>query len=532
MPRTPSRLAPRSLASLLLATLLLALPGAAQQSGVAALLGGGSSLHEVDGEAALEAARGSFDLALRERLGLEEDERGSEAELPRARREELAEQARQAFAEDARRSLTELRGDGLLTADEVTRALSGLRERRLAEAAEVMRAEAGGFDPPPRREDFSGSLAYLRALARYTFLERNSWRRWLLLLGATVAGLALAGGVLKLSKWSLGSGGGRLRGALRASVATLNGPLYLLLSLGGLAFGLWRIWLPVELERPTQLVLEVLLWIALFWAAWRLTSPAAQRLGALATPSDERPNEQALEVVRKALRLGLLFLFAFVVVEVLIGTDLTAVVAGLGLAGLAVTLAAQDTLKNLFATFTIHTSEPFRLGDLVRFERWFGTIEEIGFRATRLRTLDGHLVTIPNSKLVGEPVENVQARPHIRRRFHLDLPYDTPRERVERAIELVREVIEQAGELDPDEEVQVHFDELGPHSLRLLVQYHYREGDYWAAKEKATEVDLALVERFREEGIEFAFPTRTVHLVGAEPTQEPEPAAEEREPES
>lgn len=100
-------------------------------------------------------------------------------------------------------------------------------------------------------------------------------------------------------------------------------------------------------------------------------------------------------------------------------------------------------------------------------------------------------------------------------------------ERLSEAVEIVREVITSAGELDPDQEVQVHLDEFGPHCLRLLVQYHYQSGDYWAAKRKATEIDLALVERFREREIEFAFPTQTLHVH----TRDPRPRRPEQEAE-
>lgn len=216
----------------------------------------------------------------------------------------------------------------------------------------------------------------------------------------------------------------------------------------------------------------------------------------------------------KVLRLGLIVAFVALAVEVVFGADLTTFLAGLGILGIVVTLAAQDTLEDLFAALTIHPNRPFLLGDLVRFAGHFGSIEEIGFRVTRIRTLDGHLVTVPNAKLVSEPVENVGARPHIRRRFHLDLPYDTPVESISTAVEAVRTA--NAGSLAPGEGVQVHFDMFGPHSLDLLVQYHDESGDYWAAKENATDVDLAIVESLRKERIHFAFPTRTVHVVPGE----------------
>lgn len=498
----------------------------AQAGGVGSLLDSHSQVREVRADDVLEAASGSFEDHLERALGLTPGARAETLpgadEIARDRREEIGRAALGRFREDARVKLLELHGDGVLLLREASDSLGDLRESHLDEIEETVSALASGHAPPPRRETYSSSWEHTSALLRYVLVERNAWWDWLILLGAAVLGLVLSGAALRFSKAKLDEeGGGHWKGWLHTGVSTLDGPLYLFFLTGGLALGLRSIWLPSPVFEPIWISLLTLTILALFWASWRLVGSITRRVGNWATPAGQSPGEQVLEIARKTVRIGLILLFLFLGLELVLDTDLTALLAGLGIAGIAVTLAAQDTLKDLFAAITIHANRPFALGDLVRYEDYFGTIEEIGFRMTRIRTLDGHLVTVPNSKLVGDPVENVGARPHVRRRFHLDLPYDTPVEGVSQAVELVREVIQEAGELDPDREVQVHFDEFGPHSLKLLVQYYYESGDYWASKDKATEIDLALVERFREEGLEFAFPTQTLHLV-----HEEEPVAE------
>ncbi|GJM22085.1 MAG: hypothetical protein DHS20C15_20000 [Planctomycetota bacterium] len=504
------------------------------------LLDKGSPASQVDPERVLGTSVASLRDALERELGLTEGApesaedvaptpealaslHGGEAlaSLSAETRGELVERFVRRFERAARQRVSELSGDGLLYASEVSEALSDERELQREAFAEVLAALRADREPPPRREGFSAATDYAWAMTRYVFTERNGWLGWTLLVGSLLAGFAAALGVLKISQWSLGEqGGSSLRRSLRSTVRKLPGPLYVLFAAGGLMLGLHAVWLPSFVDAPLNIALQALLFLAVFWVGWRFTGAITERVGDWATPDGESPGEQVLEIARKLLRLGLILLFLFVGVELIFGTDLTALVAGLGIVGLAVTLAAQDTLKDLFAAVTLHVNRPFVRGDKVRLAGHFGWIEDIGFRMTRLRTLDGHLVTIPNAKLVADVVENVDARPHIRRRFHIDLPFDTPVDQISRAVEVVRDVIREAGDLDEEREVEVHFDEIGEHSLKLLVQYYFGEGDYWKAKAKDTEIDLALVQRFREEGLDFAFPTQTLHVLRDEPAEE------------
>lgn len=166
--------------------------------------------------------------------------------------------------------------------------------------------------------------------------------------------------------------------------------------------------------------------------------------------------------------------------------------------------------KNIIASFTIFGDQPFVLGDLVQYEEHLGKVETIGFRSTKIRRFDGHLVTIPNARLVSGHIENVGARPHIRRRFHLDLPYDTPPEKVSEARELLHEILDDKDCWPEDFAPKVEFIEFGAYSLRLLVEYRQQPPDYWGAFRRDTEINLEILGRFRDAGIEFAFPSQTV----------------------
>jgi MscS family membrane protein len=124
------------------------------------------------------------------------------------------------------------------------------------------------------------------------------------------------------------------------------------------------------------------------------------------------------------------------------GADIGAWLAGLGIAGIAVSLAAQDSLKNLFGSITIILDRPFKIGERIICTGYEGVIEDIGFRSTKVRTPAGHLVSIPNANVVNSPIENISRRPGIRRSFNINLASDTPAENVKRAAAIVRELIE------------------------------------------------------------------------------------------
>lgn len=188
----------------------------------------------------------------------------------------------------------------------------------------------------------------------------------------------------------------------------------------------------------------------------------------------------------------------------------------LGIAGLAVSLAAQDSIKNLFGSVTIFIDNPFSVGDRIVFSGTDGFVEEIGFRSTRIRTLTGHLVTVPNMKFIDEAVENITARPYIRRTMNMTITYDTPPDKIEQAVQIIRDLL--AESLDRDERSpRISFNDLNADSLNTRVDYWYllAEGrDFWTFNEHAHRFNLNLFRAYAQAGIEFAFPTQTLYLAG------------------
>ena len=215
-------------------------------------------------------------------------------------------------------------------------------------------------------------------------------------------------------------------------------------------------------------------------------------------------------VVRKTLRTVVVILGLVQVAQQLSDKPITSILAGLGVGGLAVALAAQDTIKNFFGSLVIFADRPFQMGDCVSVDSTDGTVEEVGMRSTRLRTFDGHLVTIPNGELANKTIRNITRRPFIKRLTNLTIACDTPPEKVERAVVIIKEELSRANEkMHPDMPPRVHFNEFNAASLNIQVIYWFvPASDYWAFMEFDQAFNLAVFRRFNEEGIEFAFPGR------------------------
>ncbi|MBN2283760.1 MAG: mechanosensitive ion channel family protein [Deltaproteobacteria bacterium] len=219
-----------------------------------------------------------------------------------------------------------------------------------------------------------------------------------------------------------------------------------------------------------------------------------------------------VQFVRIAAKVLIVVFGVVFLMKTVTGKPMTTLLAGLGIGGLAVALAAQDTLKNLFGSFMLMIDKPFAVGDWVKVEGTDAIVEEIGFRCTRLRSFWGNLISIPNEKMASMSIENVQRRPYIRRWMNLTITYDTPPKKVERAVAIVKDILSSRPELDPAYPPRVHFNNFNDASLNILVVYWYRINNYWESMVFNEKINFEVLRAFNEEGIEFAFPTTTTYL--------------------
>ncbi|HJO02366.1 MAG TPA: mechanosensitive ion channel family protein [Acidobacteriota bacterium] len=247
--------------------------------------------------------------------------------------------------------------------------------------------------------------------------------------------------------------------------------------------------------------------LAVAWMAARVFDTVIRvALEPMAQETESDLDDQLLPIVRRGGRAAIWALGIIVALNNA-GYDVAALIAGLGIGGLALAMAAQDTVKNIFGGFTIFTDRPFSINDWIKAGGFEGTVSEIGLRSTRVQTFAGREVTIPNSTIANSPVENVSREPSRRVKLNLGLTYDTTPEAMQRAMAILRDIVADHADLQAREPV-VAFNAFGDFAMNILFQYYILAGA--DVMETQTRMNLAILERFNAEGLEFAFPTQTI----------------------
>lgn len=223
---------------------------------------------------------------------------------------------------------------------------------------------------------------------------------------------------------------------------------------------------------------------------------------------DKTFDEQLFPIIRKSLKM-----FAVVVATLVtldnIGINITAAIASLSIGGLAIGLAAQDTLANLFGAVAVFVDKPFRIGDRIKLESVEGDVETIGLRSTRVRTLDGHLASIPNKTVGNAIIINITDRPTIKTEMNLGVTYDTSSEKLRLALKIIEEVYRSHAKTS---DLMVGFNKFADSALNIQVVHWWAGTDIRENLAGMQEMNLKLKDRFDAEEIEFAFPTQTLHV--------------------
>jgi MscS family membrane protein len=259
--------------------------------------------------------------------------------------------------------------------------------------------------------------------------------------------------------------------------------------------------------------------VALAWFIFKLVSIVDFRLKKWASSTDSTIDDILAPLVGKTLRTFIVIVCGILIIQNLTGVKIGPLLASLGIGGIAIALAAKDSIANFFGTLTILFDKPFQIGERVMIDKYDGVVENVGFRSTRIRTLTGHQVTIPNEKVVNMGLENVGKRPHIRWLTNITITYDTPPDKVEKAVSIIKEVLDNHEGMHPDFPPRVFFNGFNDWSLNILVVAWYHPADYWAMQEWQQKTCLKILRNFNDESIDFAFPSRTLYLANDDKRQ-------------
>jgi MscS family membrane protein len=257
-------------------------------------------------------------------------------------------------------------------------------------------------------------------------------------------------------------------------------------------------------------IFAVLVTMVIAWTAFRVIDAVATWFAEKAAGTDTRLDDQLIPLLRKATKV-FVGVLTFVLVAQNLGYSVSGLLAGLGIGGLALAMAAKDTLANFFGSVMILTDRPFHVGDWITLPGADGVVEEIGLRSTRIRTFAKTLVSIPNSQLANETVENHSLMPKRRIKFELGVTYDTTADQMRGAVARIEEYLQ--GNPDIHQEFMlVKFTEFANSSLNIFVYCFTVTTDWTRHLTVRQEVNLAIMDILTDLGLEVAFPTRTVHL--------------------
>ena len=340
------------------------------------------------------------------------------------------------------------------------------------------------------------------------------WWQWAVLPIVLLVSVAFGSIAGRIVRAGLGLAASRTASTVDdAALRRLRGPIGAASTIPVAALLLPWLDLYVPAVDLTHRVLRAVLLLTIFWAASRLVDVAEH------VASDThwaRSAPASRNLIPLGARSGKIVIAAIGIVAVLslLGYPVTSLVAGLGIGGLALALAAQKTVENLFGAFSIGVDQPFREGDFVQVDGFVATVETIGLRSTRFRTLDRTIVTLPNGRLADMRIESYAVRDRLRLATTVGLVYETTAAQMRQVLAGLERVLRAHPRIWPDT-VVVRFGELAASSLNIDIMAWFLTSDWGEFQQIREQVLLDFMDVVERAGTSFAFPTTTIHVASA-----------------
>jgi len=366
-----------------------------------------------------------------------------------------------------------------------------------------------------------GSADWLLKTVNYEIIRGNTIWRFVLVLLIVLVAMA-TGRIVQFAINSYADRRAEKKGQspLTLLLKALANPIYVAVFAAGIFFAKVPLFfddengIRIAIGEGWTKIARVIAAISVAYALYRLVDVIEYYLNRLIGRTETKLDDMLVPIVRKALRVTIAIIAVLLISENILGANVKSLLLSAGVGGIAVALAAKDTIANFFGSITIFTDRPFQMGELVKIGEHRGPVEAVGFRSTRIRTLEGHLVTIPNSVIANTSVENIGKRPYIRRISNITITYDSGHTKAKKAVEIIKEVLAGIPEVNTDSEKppRVYFSDFNDCSLNIYMSYWVRPADYWLYHQVNEQVNLEIMKRFEAEKIEFAFPTQTLYV--------------------
>ena len=254
---------------------------------------------------------------------------------------------------------------------------------------------------------------------------------------------------------------------------------------------------------------------AFAWGIFRLVSVLDQKIRCLAERSDNSLDKLTVSMIGNTLKIAIAVTAVLFIGQNIFELNITALLASAGIIGLAIALAAKDTVSNFFGTIVIIADCPFRTGDRIETGKINGIVTRIGMRSTRIMTDDESVYTIPNSMLTNSALCSINRRGCIKHEMDLGLTYETSPEEMENAIRILHGILDDFHGPDAAEHSpHVFFSGFGAYSMNIRVIIWLKTASFAEEEKLLNELNMKILKRFNEAGLEFAFPTQTLFLAG------------------
>ena len=266
----------------------------------------------------------------------------------------------------------------------------------------------------------------------------------------------------------------------------------------------------VELGKYFDKAYNFLLLVTVFWTINRSIDFIGFKLKNKALKTETKVDDQLIPFAIDIAKVLTIVLGLVMILGNVFDVNVTALVTGLGIGGVAFALASKESLENLLGSFTIFFDKPFTVGDTVTLGGVTGTVEKVGFRSTRIRTFDKSIVTVPNKNIISTELDNLGARPVRRVKFNIGLTYDTSVENIKKIVDDIQKLIDEHPMTN--QEGKVRFLEFGPSSLDIMILYYVDSPDWEALIDAKQKINFDIIDIVNKYKCEFAFPSTSVYI--------------------